>query len=742
MCHIYKGMLCLLLWMPARFVLGQVDFNNYQTLLSKGSIPVDFTKETYVKIEESIDKKTSNSSAKEKEKIFIEGINYGIDEILHSGMVTYGDEISTYILDVTKTLLKDKPELLSKLRFYVIKSTSPNAFSTDQGIIFVTTGLIAQLTSEAQLAFILAHEIVHFEKKHVRETFDWRTKNYRQNDYISKLSNYAKDKEFEADKLAINYYHKAGYSKDEILKTFDVLMYSYLPFDEVAFPNDYFNTSTFYVPSNLFSTKKYEIKAKEDYDDSKSSHPNIKKRREAVLTEINSFNNWQDKKNLLGDQKFNEILTIARFETVRCEILDGDYGKALYSIFLLEQENPNSIYLKRLKAQTWLNILVFKKNNSSAKTLNKISELEGESAHLHLFLRNLSLNGYVSIALRQIYDIHSEFPEDLEIKAIYSRLISVIASIEQNELKNFPNLTYLDAQAKFIASKNDTTQHMETKVDVPKSKYDKIKQQKDLNRTENFDSTKFYVYGMYDIVSSDSFIRNYKIDSSRFAQKKIELENYKSLSFQEKKLLDKQNTENQYKLGLTDIIVVEPLVMSYKRSGTNNVKSEKLEAVFAQSIYDAAEMANTNIYEINSRLLETKGTEGFNERSILTSFLGQISMAENIDFFPVDYNLLQDLKQKYGTSKVMFSLVEYAYEGRVSIGMVILGGIIFYPSLGLYIPLKLFTANRTEINILILDLDKGSIVNGMNYRMKDAPKKWQLTAHMYSIFSQFQQFPK
>ncbi|MEY3238250.1 MAG: hypothetical protein RI883_2351, partial [Bacteroidota bacterium] len=237
--HFFSVIFMILL---ASYGSTQVDFNNYSTLMSKGKIPEDFTKETYTKLAEDL-KKDRSDLTYTQEKIFIEGTNYAIDEILHSGLVIYGDEISQYVSEIANKLLQKDFVLRSKLRFYTIKSNAANAFSTDQGIVFVTTGLIAQITSEAQLAYVLAHEIAHFTEKHVVETFDWKTKNSRQNDRIEKLSQYSKDKEFEADKIGIHMYNAAGYSVDEIFSTFDVLMYSYLPFDEIEFPFTYFNSS-------------------------------------------------------------------------------------------------------------------------------------------------------------------------------------------------------------------------------------------------------------------------------------------------------------------------------------------------------------------------------------------------------------------------------------------------------------------------------------------------------------------
>mgnify|MGYP006159555377 CR=1 FL=1 len=66
--------------------------------------------------------------------------------------------------------------------------------------------------------------------------------------YQFRIKIYKMLEEFEADEAAIKRYYDLGYSQEDLLGTFDILMYSYLPFDEIVFPNDYFNTDQFYIP--------------------------------------------------------------------------------------------------------------------------------------------------------------------------------------------------------------------------------------------------------------------------------------------------------------------------------------------------------------------------------------------------------------------------------------------------------------------------------------------------------------
>ncbi len=724
----------------SNFCISQVDFNNYVSLMSKGIIPEDFTKETYKKLADDL-KKDRSDLTNSQEKVFIEGTNYAIDEILHSGLVIYGDEISTYVSEIANKLLQNEGDLRSKLRFYTIKSNSANAFSTDQGIVFVTTGLIAQLTSEAQLAYVIAHEIAHYTEKHVVETFDWKTKNGRQNDRIEKLSQYSKDKEFEADKIGIHMYKDAGYSVDEIFSTFDVLMYSYLPFDEIEFPFSYFNSSKIYVPLSLFPTKKYEIKAEEDYDDENSSHPNIKKRKEAAETEIGTISNWQNATQFLGTERFNLVRNIARFESVRSDIIDAAYGSAMYSVFLLEKDFPNSLYLKRMKAQIWLNMMLYKSENMSAKMLDKTSEYEGESAAVHFFLKKLSREGMMTMALRQIHDLHMANLNDTEITTIYSRFVKEVSSDEKFKIESFSKKSFSEAANDFLISQNDTNK-IAVKDTIAKStsKYDRIKNKKNADAPENFDSTKFYLYGLGDILIDTDFNNQHDKFKKIKADEQKEIEKYNSLSNSEQKALDKKKAANEYSIGLKEIIVVEPMVISYKKGDVDNIKSEKLEKDFASAIESSAKSAGVTTYSIDSRSLVNKGTQGFNERSLLISLLNQLAAEDNVNIFPVDFQLLNEIKTNYGTSKVMFSLVEHDYSPNIT-GMGVFSSLLLYPILFVYVPVGILTGNNTQMNVLILDLENGVIENGINYYFKDSPKKLQLGAHMYDIFKKLNTEP-
>jgi hypothetical protein len=241
------------------------------------------------------------------------------------------------------------------------------------------------------------------------------------------------------------------------------------------------------------------------------------------------------------------------------------------------------------------------------------------------------------------------------------------------------------------------------------------------------------MYGMMDVLDDKRFSDLYTAKKEINDQKKKDEEAYYALSKKEKKEANKKEAAESENLGITELIVVEPMVRSYKHGEVDNMKSEKLEADFSLAIENSAKDAGIKTYPVDSRTLSTKGTQGYNERSILINLLNQIAQDEDVNTFPVDFQLLKQINNDYGTSKVMFSLVEHDYSANISFSGIV-SSLFIYPVLLIYLPVGILTGSNTEMNVLILDLESGKIENGINYYFKDSPKKLQLGAHVYDIF--------
>ena len=84
----------------------------------------------------------------------------------------YGGEIPStkikqYVSDLGQRLAaqSERPEL--PWEFHVIDSQVINAFALPGGKVFISRGLMAKMTNEAQLAGVLGHEIGHVTAQHV-----------------------------------------------------------------------------------------------------------------------------------------------------------------------------------------------------------------------------------------------------------------------------------------------------------------------------------------------------------------------------------------------------------------------------------------------------------------------------------------------------------------------------------------------------------------------------------------------
>lgn len=693
-------MIMILFFLLTFSSLAQQDFNQYKTLTAQGSVPADFTMETASKIEQSVLTKPAGMSSTQA-RVFYESIHVSIDELLQSGSVLYGDEITQYIQAVAANLLKDDKELLEKLRFYTIKSNETNALSTDQGIIFVTTGLISQLSSEAQLAYVLSHEIAHFTEKHIKETYTWKAGHSHTHRSIRELNQYSRENELEADQRGIKLYHAAGYSKDEIISTFDVLMYSYLPFDEVKVPNSYFQTEKMYIPESFFSTKEYPIKVDEDYNDVRSSHPNIKKRKDAAREGISDYTNWGDHMYSQGEQTFLYIRNCARFESIRTDIIDGDFAEALYTIFLLEREFPESVYLKHMKALSWLGLAQFREKNKQNEAIPGASDFEGESASMYYFLKKLNADATLSLAIRAIRDLSKGLENDSMMLAINDRLAKTAAKAEYFSWSNYSASGFHESAQRSLA-KNDSLKAVVPETgEQPKSKYDKIKTKKNTEIPESFDSTRFYFYGLSDILSDSVFRTRYMHYKTRVIPSS---ETVQLIPDRKAHFFPPANP-----MELTNCILVEPGATFQKKGKYYWKESYKSKVAMKQGFLGAAEEVGIQTTVVDQNSLATGGSNAFNDRCILYSLLEQTANSENTDFFPVDYERLQQLGKTYGTSNILFSAAEYT--------------------------------NQTNISTLVLKTD-GGIQSAVVYSYIGTPTKQRCLNHYKELLEQLKQQPR
>lgn len=625
---------------------------DYSPLKSMGSVPSILTESTESKITRGM-KISHPGMSKEEQLHFLEDIHYGIYELLSSGKVVFGDETATYVQSVASRLLKDEPELRKELQFYVLKSNLTNALSTDQGVIFITLGLLSQLENEAQLAFIISHEISHYVSGHVKESFKERStttkKREKFDDRIARLSTHSKEAEFEADRLALERYHAAGYSKDEVSIAFDVLMYSYLPFDEIKLPLDYFNSENLFVPEQLFPKEINQIKANEDYDDSKSSHPNIRKRRSSVNMELKEYKNWGDKEFLLPKEDFLYVRSLARMEGLRLDILNMDLSEALYRVFLLDQNYPDNLYLNRCKANIWLTLTSFKLKNKISQVVSRPTSVEGETHAMTYFIYKLGKLQTVSVAMRTIEDISKKFPEDKQIEQIRSEMIYLMAGYEKYSISDLFTVSFqeaIDAKEKAkVTDEADTTANKEVL-----SKYDRIRENRMHSPTGNseLDTMKFYLFALSDLAKSDDFLNEYQACKDKHKEEKEDSEYLSGLS-----RIEWRREMAKRRKGYSKIIIIEPVFIQRYHDEVQLKESVLKESQITELTLMTADKYGIDVVNL-AKTSTNLSVEDINERALLNDYAQQLISYGSNSLSPIDYTQILKIKNRYGDVPVLF----------------------------------------------------------------------------------------
>lgn len=165
----------------------------------------------------------------------------------HSGLLETDPAVNEYVNSVLQKLSPSqlRPRELS-IQVKVLKNPLLNAFAFPNGNIYVHTGMLARIESEAQLATLLGHELTHATHRHtiqelrgVRRTsaalatfqaitlpfglFGAAATALGAVGYMGAVSGHSRSKEREADAVGLALMAKAGYSPQEAPRLFEKL---------------------------------------------------------------------------------------------------------------------------------------------------------------------------------------------------------------------------------------------------------------------------------------------------------------------------------------------------------------------------------------------------------------------------------------------------------------------------------------------------------------------------------------
>ncbi|MBC7425306.1 MAG: M48 family metalloprotease [Bacteroidia bacterium] len=526
------------------------DFNNYKPLICKGTIPQDFKEVLKEQVEKTRQDAKGSIEENRIDIAFSELSNYQLRKILYSGDVLYGDKLTDYVNKVADIILENDKPLRAKLRFYVLRTVELNAYTTQKGIVFVSTGLLSQIESESQLAFILCHEIIHYKNNHNIESYRTSEGARTGMGEMPDIYKYKKENENEADREGLELYLKTPYGTGKINNLFDVLLYSYLPYDEIPFDSGYFNMDNGYeLPGTYFPGKVNEISAEEDAPDSLSSHPNIRSRRSAIQLLLKAGKQKEGKDFILSHSEFDLIVKIARYEIASVNIQKSNLTDALYDGYLLEKIYGKSLYSDKIISAALYALSKQKYyEDDNYKSYKAWESIEGESQSVYQLIAKIPAKEIAVLCATDLYQKYKKYNDSFFLIRFKS---AVYEMVRQNlTLKNF----------------NDVPENSNDTVAVT-GKVSKIKKQKKNSNVTGVED-KYYLNAFAGMLG-DTLLQNtflYYINQKNKMIEERKDPDYISKSDIRKKYIEKYGES----LGIKKFILLKPMYSAVQR---NSVKT-------------------------------------------------------------------------------------------------------------------------------------------------------------------------
>jgi hypothetical protein len=641
---------------------------NYELLKSSGAIPDHFLERSESKYKTQlaeISREDSRYERKIQKRFYLES-NYLGSQLLMSGKVLVNDPIGAYINQIADVLLKHDKELRSQLNFYVVKSPIVNAFATDQGNIFINMGLIAKVKSEAQLAYIMCHEIIHFQRKHSiqryveSEKIDENKGVYTQESLDDKIflkSFYVKAQETEADSLGFLLFSKSEYSLSAATEALALLGTYDLPFDQKSSNYiDFFTSPNFpldsagVMPLDSFSRKEYTS----DFETHPAVPDRVAKIQGLILQSDTTSNHY-----IVSNELFSAHQLTARFEIAHYFLRKGAYYEALYCAYNLKLDYPDNQFL----------------NDIVAKSIYGISR----SITLELSLEDLE-SDWVDYSKKVSRAMKYNSPEIQQLHYFLSQV----------DRKRFNQYAIDKLWQDYQSEKSEVT-----KLRLSGLLKDYHKHSKKESDTSQFD-----------LVNTPSLMAIHDPSTEQ------------NTSPQPKKR--KRHKKNRP--GIKNLIVLDPNYLKFDLRKENQVKyiaSERSLNQYHEGLNKIANLLDMNVHVLSPASFDANDVEKFNDMALLNSYFEEKNRTP-FDNYSADYEAIQAICNRYGTDQLALlgTLSFHLDKDKLSSIFLLAWTAIVFPALPMGVYNITVPQYRTFNYAFVFDLTQSTVVFNNVHRTK------------------------
>ncbi len=278
------------------------------------------------------------------------------------------DSLQSYLDQIVSRLARTNHFSHPPKLVLIQNSPDVNAFSVADGTLIVYIGLIARMRNESQLAFVMAHEMAHFELQHVRQKITESIEGEFLKKEMQNLADLAvgeasvdnllnlkklwyyqgsnsRSRERQADSLAFEMMERSGYASEEAVTALALLDQSKLAKSDMEFmtqldlPDYPLKDEWFKKRPSIFS------KPREDlfFDrDSMISHPDLELRMKILSNRVISA---ESTANLQSDAFVKKMIKLATFQRIESAHITNRFDLCLYLSLRLRYRLPHDAYL-------------------------------------------------------------------------------------------------------------------------------------------------------------------------------------------------------------------------------------------------------------------------------------------------------------------------------------------------------------------------------------------------------------
>lgn len=373
-----------------------------------------------------------------------------------------------YLQAISQKIIRSNPALQNRsTSIHFARAWWPNAVSYGDGTILFNINLFSRLENEAQAAFIICHELSHYFLDHSNETirqyvtlihsdhFQKQLKTIQQSDYrknrqldqlVKKLNysdrKHSRDKEFQADSMAVLFMAKTGYDMRAAVSCLGLLdsidkeklagsLQLEKQFHFASYP---FRQKWIRVPGRTLSELKAEQVSVVDTAamDSLKTHPDCSKRIAALENEVNRTYQENQQLFLVDEDMFRALQKRFEAEQIQYCLDKREISRGLYYSLLLYHHYPESAWL----AATIGDCLNQLYQAQLDHRMGKLIELPGSSTNaeyeqLLRFLQQVRIEELASLSYHFMQKHASRFQQQEKFRNVLQQSIKQYQSIKQ-----------------------------------------------------------------------------------------------------------------------------------------------------------------------------------------------------------------------------------------------------------------------------------------------------------------------